>query len=148
MYSGNSMGVFKAQNGTLSSILWNSHPCHWFFFFFKSNVFYFLKDNIFSSFYPAASNSFHKMWSFPHYVAYRLQEMSSELQSYPVSCDCFAVFTQVSLHIYPWINFACSIKLTAFSDTAIHSFMRYCKKWMFSLSYICPCWFYFTAENS
>lgn len=30
-----------------------------------------------------------------------------------------------SLHICSWINSACSIKLTAFSDMAIHTFMRY-----------------------
>lgn len=117
-----SVWVFEAENDTLSSIPLErpSLPL-----IFKSNVFYFLKENVFSSFNPAAFNSFPKMWTFLPRVAYRLQEMSSQLQSYSVSCDWFAVFTQVSLQIYPWINFACSIKLTAFSDIAIHSFMGY-----------------------
>lgn len=114
-----------------------------FFFFFKSNVFDFLKANVFSSSYPAASDSFHKMWTFLHYVADWLQEMSSELQSYSVSCDCFAVFTQVPLQIYPWINFACSIKLTAFTDMAICSFydILIVRSWCF------PCHIYVLVDS-
>lgn len=54
------VGVFEAENNTFFSILWNCHLSQ-FFFFLKSNGFYFLKENVFSSFYPAASNSFHKM---------------------------------------------------------------------------------------
>lgn len=47
---GGARWVFEVQYNTPFSIPCNFHPSRCFFIFFKSNVFYFLKENVFFSF--------------------------------------------------------------------------------------------------